>query len=91
MAGAADLKENLVLILELDLLVVEPSREIHRAIHREQLLARKAWLIAPLAAFVLIALPSLRRCRLGRSGRRRLRFWQRSGFDPGDRRRSKRF
>src|SRR5436190_11831485 len=32
-SGAADLKENLVLVLELDLLVVKPARKIHRAIH----------------------------------------------------------
>ncbi len=33
MASAADLKENLVLILELNFLVIKPAREIHRSIH----------------------------------------------------------
>ena len=39
MTGAADLEEDLVLSFELDLFVVEPAREIHRAIHFEQQLA----------------------------------------------------
>jgi hypothetical protein len=38
-AGAADLEEGAVLPLELDLLVVDAPREVHRAIDREQGLA----------------------------------------------------
>ena len=37
--GAADLKKDLALVLQLDLLVVQPSREQHRAVGREQLIA----------------------------------------------------
>ena len=39
MSGAANLKEDLVLVFELDLFVVEPAREIHGAIHLEHLFA----------------------------------------------------
>src|SRR4030095_1463900 len=40
-AGAADLKENQALVLELDFLVVDPSRQEHRPIGSEQLVAAK--------------------------------------------------
>src|SRR6476620_7159568 len=47
MAGARDLKEDLVLPLELDLLVVDPPREQHDAVHLEQIrlfqLGGRAW------------------------------------------------
>ena len=72
MSGAADLKEDFVLILELDFFVVEPAREIHGAIHREHLFRRWTSALATLAAvativFLLLLLlrgPNLRRCRL---------------------------
>ena len=41
-AGAADLEEDPVLALELDLLVVEPPRQEHGAVHREEGLAVQA-------------------------------------------------
>ena len=41
-AGAADLEERLLLVLELNLLVVDPPRQEHQAIGREQLVARQA-------------------------------------------------
>ena len=40
-AGAADLEEDQALVLELDLLVVEPPRQQHRAVGAEQILARQ--------------------------------------------------
>src|SRR5207245_6029472 len=40
-AGAADLKENLALVLELNLLGVESPGHEHEAVHGEQLIARK--------------------------------------------------
>jgi hypothetical protein len=42
MSGAADLEEDLALVLELNLFVVELSREEHQAVGPQQLLARKA-------------------------------------------------
>src|SRR6185295_2854951 len=42
MAGAADLEKDQVLVLELDLLVVDPAREDHRAIGVEQVLPGEA-------------------------------------------------
>ena len=40
-AGAADLKKDLALVLELNLLVVESPGHEHEAVHGEQLIARK--------------------------------------------------
>src|SRR6476646_8848031 len=59
MAGAADLKENLVLVLELDFLVVEPAREIHGAIHFEHLFARETRTFTALSTPALFALSAL--------------------------------
>ena len=42
-AGAADLEEDLALVLELDFLVVEASRQHHPAIRREQIVAGEAF------------------------------------------------
>ena len=39
MSGAADLKEDQALILELDFLVVDPAGEDHRPIGSEEVLA----------------------------------------------------
>ena len=44
-AGAADLEERFLLVLELDLLVVDLSRQEHEAIGREQLVARQPFVI----------------------------------------------
>ena len=41
--GAADLEEDLALVLELDFLVVEPSRQHHPAICGEEIVAREAF------------------------------------------------
>ena len=41
-AGAADLEEDQALVLELDLLVVDPPRQDHRAVRAEKLFAREA-------------------------------------------------
>ena len=41
-SGAADLEEDLTLVLELDFLVVEPPREEHQAVGRDQGFARQA-------------------------------------------------
>ena len=49
-AGAADLEERLLLVLELDLLVVDFSRQEHQAIGGEQLVARQSFVI-PAARF----------------------------------------
>ena len=44
-AGAADLEERFLLVLEQDLLVVDLSRQEHESIGREQLVARQALVI----------------------------------------------
>src|SRR6266540_6292758 len=63
MSGAAYLKEYFVLALELYFLVVEPAREIHRAIHLEHLFGRgqKLERIRLLATIEYIFLHRLRR------------------------------
>ena len=42
-AGAADLKEDQALVLELDFLVVDAARQEHRAIRPQQIVAREAF------------------------------------------------
>src|SRR5690349_1883908 len=50
MSGTTDLKENLVLILELNFFIIEPPRQIHRAKHLEHFFARWARTFATLTA-----------------------------------------
>ncbi len=57
--GARDLKEDLVLTLELDLLVVQPTGQEHRAIRAHELVAGEAGGVLPLGT---------RRCRHGSPG-----------------------
>ena len=40
-AGAADLEEDQALVLELNLLVVDPARQHHRAVGAKQVVARQ--------------------------------------------------
>src|SRR6185503_16610811 len=63
--STTDLKENLILVFELDFLVVDAAREIHRAVHLEHLFARKTRALPAFSISVLFALTSL----LGSTGR----------------------
>src|SRR5882724_344437 len=46
MTGSADLKENFILSLELNLLIVKATRQVHHAVHVQQLRARQTVMLS---------------------------------------------